>query len=41
VAYISSGVAEAIVFLALFIMIVVRPTGLFGQSTAAMRVQRS
>lgn len=41
VAYISSGAAEAIVFLALFIMIVVRPTGLFGQPTAAMRVQRT
>lgn len=41
VAYISSGVAEAIVFLALFVVIVVRPTGLFGQSTAAMRVQRA
>jgi branched-chain amino acid transport system permease protein len=40
VAYISSGVAEAIVFLALFIVIIFRPTGLFGQTTAAMRVQR-
>lgn len=41
VAYIGSGVAEAIVFLALFVVIVVRPTGLFGQPTAAMRVQRA
>lgn len=41
VAYVSSGFAEAIVFLALFIVIVVRPTGLFGQPTAAMRVQRA
>ena len=41
VAYISSGVSEAIVFLALFVVIVVRPTGLFGQPTAAMRVQRA
>jgi branched-chain amino acid transport system permease protein len=41
VAYISSGVAEAIVFLALFVVIIVRPTGLFGQPTAAMRVQRT
>lgn len=41
VAYVSSGVAEAIVFLALFVVIVVRPTGLFGQPTAAMRVQRA
>jgi branched-chain amino acid transport system permease protein len=41
VAYVSSGVAEAIVFLALFIVIIFRPTGLFGQPTAAMRVQRA
>lgn len=41
VAYIGSGVAEAIVFLSLFIVIVLRPTGLFGQTTAAMRVQRA
>jgi branched-chain amino acid transport system permease protein len=41
VAYVSSGVAEAIVFLALFIAIIVRPTGLFGKATAAMRVQRA
>jgi branched-chain amino acid transport system permease protein len=34
-------VAEAIVFLALFVVILVRPTGLFGQSTAAMRIQRA
>ena len=40
-AYESSGVAEAIVFIALFIVILVRPTGLFGQATAAMRVQRA
>ena len=41
VAYISSGVAEAIVFTALFVVILVRPTGLFGQASAAMRVQRT
>ena len=41
VAYVSSGVAEAIVFTALFVVILVRPTGLFGQSSAAMRVQRA
>lgn len=41
VAYISSGVSEAIVFLTLFVVIVFRPTGLFGQSTAAMRIQRT
>lgn len=41
VAYVSSGVAEAIVFTALFVVIIVRPTGIFGQPTAAMRVQRA
>lgn len=41
VAYVSSGVAEAIVFISLFIVILVRPTGLFGQPSAAMRVQRA
>ena len=41
VAYISSGVSEAIVFLTLFVVIIFRPTGLFGQSTAAMRIQRT
>ena len=41
VAYISSGVAEAIVFIALFVVIIVKPTGIFGQPTAAMRVQRA
>jgi branched-chain amino acid transport system permease protein len=41
VAYISSGVAEAIVFGALFVVIILKPTGLFGQPTAAMRVQRA
>jgi branched-chain amino acid transport system permease protein len=41
VAYVSSGVAEAIVFITLFIVILLKPTGLFGQSTAAMRIQRA
>jgi branched-chain amino acid transport system permease protein len=41
VAYVSAGVAEAIVFLALFIVILVRPTGLFGQAGATMRVKRA
>lgn len=41
VAYVSSGVAEAIVFMALFVVIIFRPTGIFGQPTAAMRVQRA
>lgn len=41
VAYISSGVAEAIVFTALFVVILVRPTGLFGHASAAVRIQRT
>jgi Branched-chain amino acid ABC-type transport system, permease components len=41
VAYISAGVAEAIVFLALFVVILVKPTGLFGQAGATMRVRRA
>jgi len=41
VAYVSSGVSEAVVFVALFVVILVRPTGLFGQASAAMRVQRA
>jgi branched-chain amino acid transport system permease protein len=41
VAYISAGMAEAIVFLALFVVILVRPTGLFGQAGATMRVRRA
>jgi branched-chain amino acid transport system permease protein len=41
VAYVSAGASEAIVFLALFIVILVRPTGLFGSSSAAMRVRRA
>lgn len=39
-AYISSGASEAIVFAVLFAMILTRPTGLFGQASAVMRVQR-
>lgn len=41
VAYVSSGVAEAVVFVTLFIVILVKPTGLFGQASAAMRIQRA
>ncbi|CAN5709902.1 branched-chain amino acid ABC transporter permease [soil metagenome] len=41
VAYVSAGVAEAIVFLALFVVILVKPTGLFGQAGATMRVRRA
>ncbi len=39
-AYISSAAAEAIVFTILFFTILIRPTGLFGQATAVIRVQR-
>jgi len=41
IAYVSAGMAEAIVFLALFVVILVRPTGLFGQAGATMRVRRA
>jgi branched-chain amino acid transport system permease protein len=39
-AYVSSGAADAISFGILFCIILVRPTGLFGQASAVMRVQR-
>ncbi|MFY2834630.1 branched-chain amino acid ABC transporter permease [Achromobacter xylosoxidans] len=39
-AYISSAAAEAIVFVILFFVILIRPTGLFGRPGAVMRVQR-
>jgi branched-chain amino acid transport system permease protein len=39
-AYISSGASDAIVFAVLLAMILIRPTGLFGQASAVMRVQR-
>jgi branched-chain amino acid transport system permease protein len=39
-AYISSGAADAISFAILFFIILIRPTGLFGQPSAVMRVQR-
>lgn len=39
-AYISSAAADAISFVILFVIILIRPTGLFGQATAVMRVQR-
>jgi branched-chain amino acid transport system permease protein len=39
-AYISSAAADAIVFAALFIIILVRPSGLFGKASAVVRVQR-
>jgi branched-chain amino acid transport system permease protein len=40
-AYISSAAADAIAFVILFIIILIRPTGLFGKPGAVMRVQRS
>ncbi|HSV79566.1 MAG TPA: branched-chain amino acid ABC transporter permease [Ramlibacter sp.] len=39
-AYISSAAAEAIAFVVLFVIILIRPTGLFGQASAVLRVQR-
>ena len=40
VAYVSSGFADAIIFSILFLVLVARPTGLFGSSVSAMRVVR-
>ncbi len=40
VAYVSAGVADAIVFSTLFVVLIFRPTGLFGKATATMRVAR-
>ena len=39
-AFISSTAADAITFTVLFLIILVRPTGLFGKTATAMRVQR-
>ena len=39
-AYISSAAADAITFAVLFVIILIRPTGLFGQASAVLRVQR-
>lgn len=39
-AYISSTAADAVTFGILFLVILVRPTGLFGQASAVLRVQR-
>lgn len=39
-AYISSSAADAITFAVLFLIILIRPTGLFGEASAVMRVQR-
>jgi branched-chain amino acid transport system permease protein len=40
IAYVSSGAADALMFGLLFAVLVIRPTGLFGDATAAMRVAR-
>lgn len=40
VAYLSAGVADAVLFALLFLVLLVRPTGLFGQAGAAARVVR-
>lgn len=40
VAYLSAGVADAVLFALLFLVLLVRPTGLFGQAGAAARVAR-
>lgn len=40
VAYLSAGVADAVLFVLLFLALLVRPTGLFGQAGAAARVAR-
>lgn len=40
VAYVSAGAADAIVFSTLFLVLVFRPTGLYGKASAVMRVAR-
>lgn len=40
VAYMSSGIADAVVFTILFLVLLIRPTGLFGGSSAIARVTR-
>jgi len=40
VAYLSSGLADAIIFGLLFLLLVARPTGLFGGADSALRVAR-
>ena len=40
VAYISAGMADALVFSLLFLVLLVRPTGLLGNSGAVARVTR-
>jgi branched-chain amino acid transport system permease protein len=40
VAYLSAGLADALVFSTLFVVLLVRPTGLFGGASAVARVTR-
>ena len=40
VAYLSSGLADAIIFALLFVALLIRPTGLFGGSASVVRVVR-
>jgi branched-chain amino acid transport system permease protein len=40
VAYLSAGMADAIVFSLLFLVLLFRPTGLFGGASAVARVTR-
>lgn len=40
VAYLSAGIADAVLFALLFLALLARPTGLFGQAGAAARVAR-
>lgn len=39
-AYVSSSAADGITFAILFLIILIRPTGLFGKASSTMRVQR-
>ncbi|MGV6871946.1 branched-chain amino acid ABC transporter permease [Pseudochelatococcus sp. B33] len=41
ISYVSAGVAEIVVFSLLFIILLVRPTGLFGTMSTAVRVSRT
>ena len=41
VAYASSGVADALIFGLLFLVLLVRPAGLFGSGVMAARVVRA
>ena len=40
VAYLSAGLADAIVFSLLFLVLLIKPTGLFGGVSAVTRVTR-